>query len=99
MPFGNYILSQCPHFTCIAKSLVGSKQHKCDVLNDSVLITKCKVCHEMFSNENDLKYHMYHIHKIDVNTWHCENCKKGFPNEDDFYLHISKVHDIPPLKK
>ena len=54
----------------------------------------------MFSSENDLKYHMYHIHKMDVNTWHCEKCKKkGFPNEDDFYLHISKGHDIPPLKK
>ena len=92
-------LNHCTICGHTAKSLVGSKQHKCDVLNGSVLITECKVCHEMFSNENELKYHMYHIHKIDGHTWLCDKCNEGFPNEDEFYLHISRVHDIPPFKK
>ena len=82
-----------------AKSLVGSKQHKCDVVSGSVLNFECKVCHEFFSTEDERKYHAYHNHKIDGVTWHCNKCDEGFSNEDNFYLHISKVHDVPPSKK
>ena len=80
------------------KTVMGSKEHKCEVLN-SAAKHDCEKCHDSFLSLSELKVHKLKMHNIEGESLHCNICAESFVSTEHLSVHNKQIHDIPPSKR